>query len=134
MKGKVEPDCTRAGAGVPPIGVAGVIGDGIQWLVEQRPWQHSVVFARAIGAEELAVRMGGRPGGIPSPASAELPDQLTGRATIRGTFRMNSSGVTAVAVVKRPNARRMPPSSAKRPITAAPRGMAPKLKRRDAAP
>ncbi|MFJ6484535.1 DUF6461 domain-containing protein [Streptomyces sp. NPDC091682] len=40
---------------------------GIQWLVDQDPWQHTVVFARGIEPEELGLRMGGTPGSVVSP-------------------------------------------------------------------
>ncbi|KJY37819.1 hypothetical protein VR46_29855 [Streptomyces sp. NRRL S-444] len=40
---------------------------GIQWLIEQDDWQHSVVFARGISPEELGLRMGGARGSIVSP-------------------------------------------------------------------
>lgn len=33
--------------------------DGIRWLVDLEHWMSSVVFARGISAQELAVRMGG---------------------------------------------------------------------------
>ncbi|GAA0612596.1 DUF6461 domain-containing protein [Streptomyces crystallinus] len=35
------------------------MGDGIQWLVDLDDWMSSVVFARGISPQELAVRMGG---------------------------------------------------------------------------
>ncbi|MFI9604787.1 DUF6461 domain-containing protein [Streptomyces sp. NPDC052043] len=44
-----------------------VVRGGIQWLVEQDDWQHSVVFARGITPEELGLRMGGVPGSVVSP-------------------------------------------------------------------
>ncbi|MFF6990332.1 hypothetical protein [Streptomyces sp. NPDC010273] len=48
------------------------MGDGIQWLVGETTssgWMLDVHFARGIGAEELALRMGASPG-----ARAEPPD------------------------------------------------------------
>ncbi|MFF9982400.1 hypothetical protein [Streptomyces erythrochromogenes] len=44
--------------------------DGIQWLVDQDPWQHAVVFARGIDPEELGLRMGGALGTVASPITA----------------------------------------------------------------
>lgn len=41
--------------------------DGIQWLVGLEQWMSSVVFARGISPEELAVRMGGDRGGATEP-------------------------------------------------------------------
>ncbi|MGE7384285.1 DUF6461 domain-containing protein [Streptomyces sp. NPDC004126] len=44
-----------------------VVRGGIQWLVEQDDWQHSVVFARGITPEELGLRMGGVRDSVASP-------------------------------------------------------------------
>jgi hypothetical protein len=44
-----------------------VVRGGIQWLVEQDDWQHSVVFARGVTPEELGLRMGGVRGSVISP-------------------------------------------------------------------
>ncbi|MEU1511678.1 DUF6461 domain-containing protein [Streptomyces sp. NPDC005811] len=41
--------------------------DGIVWLVDDSGWTSGVVFARGISPEELAVRMGGAPGGATEP-------------------------------------------------------------------
>jgi hypothetical protein len=41
--------------------------DGIVWLVDLEGWMSSVVFARDISPEELAVRMGGAPDGATEP-------------------------------------------------------------------
>ncbi|MBO7937389.1 hypothetical protein JTP77_015885 [Streptomyces sp. S9] len=43
------------------------MSDGIVWLADLDGWMSSVVFARGIGPEELAVRMGGEPGGATEP-------------------------------------------------------------------
>ncbi|MFF9347439.1 DUF6461 domain-containing protein [Streptomyces sp. NPDC014734] len=41
--------------------------DGIRWLVDLEHWMSSVVFARGMSAQELAVRMGGERGGATRP-------------------------------------------------------------------
>ncbi|MFF3215900.1 DUF6461 domain-containing protein [Streptomyces sp. NPDC002886] len=43
------------------------MSDGIQWLVGLENWMSSVVFARGISAQELAVRMGADPDGATEP-------------------------------------------------------------------
>ncbi|MFH9861586.1 DUF6461 domain-containing protein [Streptomyces sp. NPDC017202] len=43
------------------------MSDGIVWLVDREHWMSSVVFARGITPEELAVRMGGAPDGATGP-------------------------------------------------------------------
>lgn len=49
--------------------------DGIQWLSEGKGSMSSVVFARGIEAEELAVRMGGTLGAGTEPITdAEVSD------------------------------------------------------------
>ncbi|WP_446038927.1 DUF6461 domain-containing protein [Streptomyces sp. SID1121] len=40
---------------------------GIQWLVDLENWMSSVVFARGISAQELALRMGADPDGATEP-------------------------------------------------------------------
>ncbi|MFK0016312.1 hypothetical protein [Streptomyces sp. NPDC091027] len=56
--------------------------DGIQWLVDQDPWQHAVVFARGIDPEELGLRMGGALGTVVSPiTAAEAWDMVLDLAT-----------------------------------------------------
>ncbi|MFD6421686.1 DUF6461 domain-containing protein [Streptomyces sp. NPDC060198] len=54
------------------------MGDGLQWMVGRTSssgWMLDVHFARGIGAEELAVRMGARAG---SAAEAMTDDEITG--------------------------------------------------------
>ncbi|MGW1728626.1 DUF6461 domain-containing protein [Streptomyces sp. NPDC002306] len=41
--------------------------DGIRWLVDLENWMSSVVFARGISPQELAVRMGADPNGATEP-------------------------------------------------------------------
>ncbi|WP_030679950.1 DUF6461 domain-containing protein [Streptomyces cellulosae] len=41
--------------------------DGIVWLVDLEGWMSSVVFARGVAPEDLAVRMGGDPDGATEP-------------------------------------------------------------------
>lgn len=49
--------------------------DGIQWLVDLDYWGSSIVFARGISPEELAVRMGGDPEAATEPITdAEIWD------------------------------------------------------------
>ncbi|GAA2268459.1 hypothetical protein GCM10010232_70970 [Streptomyces amakusaensis] len=43
------------------------MSDGIQWLVGLENWMSSVVFARGISAQELALRMGADPDGATEP-------------------------------------------------------------------
>ncbi|MBT2488054.1 hypothetical protein J7E96_05805 [Streptomyces sp. ISL-96] len=43
------------------------MSDGIQWLVSLEKWMSSVVFARGISAQELALRMGADPDGATEP-------------------------------------------------------------------
>ncbi|MFF3157788.1 DUF6461 domain-containing protein [Streptomyces sp. NPDC057910] len=43
------------------------MGDGIQWLVGREDWTYSVLFARGITPDELALRVGGVPGSVLSP-------------------------------------------------------------------
>ncbi|MFE5861662.1 DUF6461 domain-containing protein [Streptomyces virginiae] len=47
------------------------MSDGIQWLVGLEDWMSSVVFARGISAQELAVRMGADPDGATEPITDE---------------------------------------------------------------
>lgn len=55
---------------------------GIEWLVDQEDWQHGIVFARGIGPEELAVRMGGVQGSVVSPITGmEAWDMVLDLAT-----------------------------------------------------
>ncbi|MEU3184426.1 hypothetical protein ABZ707_09465 [Streptomyces sp. NPDC006923] len=43
------------------------MSDGIQWLVDLEKWMSSVLFARGISAQELALRMGADPDGASEP-------------------------------------------------------------------
>ncbi|MGX5208013.1 DUF6461 domain-containing protein [Streptomyces violaceus] len=43
------------------------MSDGIQWLIGRDDWTYSVIFARGVTPEELALRLGGAPGSVPSP-------------------------------------------------------------------
>ncbi|MGV9311745.1 DUF6461 domain-containing protein [Streptomyces sp. NPDC003691] len=53
------------------------MGDGIQWLVGAASWlMAGLVFARGIGAEELAVRMGGKAGEGSEPLTAARVSEL----------------------------------------------------------
>ncbi|RKT09412.1 hypothetical protein BX285_6506 [Streptomyces sp. 1114.5] len=45
------------------------MGDGLRWLVEGEEWYFGVVFARGVTPGELAVRMGGVAGSVPSPVT-----------------------------------------------------------------
>jgi hypothetical protein len=45
------------------------MSDGIRWLVGLEHWMSGVVFARGISPHELAVRMGGDPGGPSEPVT-----------------------------------------------------------------
>ncbi|GAB7106377.1 hypothetical protein JCM4814A_46910 [Streptomyces phaeofaciens JCM 4814] len=56
------------------------MSDGIVWLVDRDGWMSSVVFARGITPEELAVRMGGDPDGATEP----ITDAEVGRLGITG--------------------------------------------------
>ncbi|MFG2394559.1 DUF6461 domain-containing protein [Streptomyces lavendulae] len=59
-----------------------VVHGGIQWLVEQDDWQHSVVFARGITPDELGLRMGGVRGSVASPITGvEAWDMVLDLAT-----------------------------------------------------
>ncbi|MEU4118371.1 DUF6461 domain-containing protein [Kitasatospora sp. NPDC028055] len=42
------------------------MGDGLRWLVDCDDWRYGIVFARGITPQELARRLGGVPGSVPS--------------------------------------------------------------------
>ncbi|MEU6353382.1 hypothetical protein ABZ896_29340 [Streptomyces sp. NPDC047072] len=75
-------------------------GEGIGLLSEYEDELGSVVFARGLGAEELAVRMGGTPGGGVELTGAEV-DWLIGHAEIADTMvaRVGECGGWAFAVL-----------------------------------
>jgi hypothetical protein len=79
------------------------MSDGIVWLVGLDGWMASVVFARGISPEELAVRMGADPGGATEP----ITDAEVGRLGITeyrsaadgdGVVRVGTSGDWAFAL------------------------------------
>ncbi|GGR11246.1 DUF6461 domain-containing protein [Streptomyces aurantiogriseus] len=52
------------------------MSDGIVWLVDLKGWMSSVVFARGISPEELAVRLGGAPDGATEPITDREVEDL----------------------------------------------------------
>jgi hypothetical protein len=77
--------------------------DGIVWLVDLKGWMSSVVFARGLSPEELAVRMGGARDGATEPVTdaqvwrlgvTEWRDDADGD----GVIRVGSSGDWAFAL------------------------------------
>ncbi|MEW2046718.1 DUF6461 domain-containing protein [Streptomyces sp. NBC_00377] len=79
------------------------MSDGIVWLVDLDGWMSSVVFARGISPEELALRMGADPGGATAPITDAEVSRL-GMEVWRpaadgdGVVRVGSSGEWAFAL------------------------------------
>lgn len=75
-------------------------GEGIAWLAEHEEELGSVVFARGVGAAELAVRMGGTPGAGVELTGAEV-DWLVSRAESADSMvaRVGECGGWAYAVL-----------------------------------
>ncbi|MFE9016698.1 hypothetical protein [Streptomyces cyaneofuscatus] len=69
------------------------MSDGIQWLVGLQNWISSVVFARGISAQELALRMGA----APDRASEPITDAQAWGLDMRG-YRPGGDGDGVVRV------------------------------------
>ncbi|GKQ34978.1 DUF6461 domain-containing protein [Streptomyces sp. A012304] len=77
--------------------------DGIVWLVDLEGWMSSVVFARGVSPEELAVRMGGASDGATEPVTDREVHDLGVEwwrpdADGDGVVRVGTSGIWSFAV------------------------------------
>ncbi|MGK5729436.1 DUF6461 domain-containing protein [Streptomyces sp. URMC 124] len=63
--------------------------DGIQWLFDLHIWDESIVFARGIGPEELATRMGGD---LPGAGRRPISDMEAWDAVANGLYRPGEDG------------------------------------------
>ncbi|MCM1965947.1 DUF6461 domain-containing protein [Streptomyces sp. NPDC002812] len=88
-------DITRQGAG---DGARGCDG-GIQWLADWSAWYVSLTFARGIGPEELAARLGALPDLRPGPLGAiDAWSMVTETVDGDGVARVGSWGGWSFAV------------------------------------
>lgn len=89
-------DITGPGDG----GDGGRVGDtGIQWLADWNAWYVSLTFARGIGPEELAVRLGALPDVRPGPLGAiDAWSMVTETVEGDGVARVGSWGGWSFAV------------------------------------
>ncbi|MEV7590871.1 DUF6461 domain-containing protein [Streptomyces sp. NPDC089922] len=72
---------------------------GIQWLADWGEWLVGLTFARGIGPEELAVRLGALPGPLPGPlGSLDAWSMVTETAEGDGVARVGTWGAWSFAV------------------------------------
>ncbi|WP_371614501.1 DUF6461 domain-containing protein [Streptomyces sp. NBC_00454] len=91
-------DFGRSGAGRADGGAGGG-GEGVQWLADWDAWYVSLTFARGIGPEELAARLGALPGIHPGPLGAiDAWSMVTETVDGDGVARVGSWGGWSFAV------------------------------------
>ncbi|MFD9305067.1 DUF6461 domain-containing protein [Streptomyces sp. NPDC060048] len=80
-------------------GGSGEADGGIQWLADREAWYVSLTFARGIGPEELAARLGAIPGVRPGPLGAiDAWSMVTETVDGDGVARVGSWGGWSFAV------------------------------------
>ncbi|MEV6950510.1 DUF6461 domain-containing protein [Streptomyces sp. NPDC051183] len=81
------------------VEMADIAGGGIQWLADWDGWYVSLTFARGIGPDELAARLGAVPGIHPGPLGAvDAWSMVTETVDGDGVARVGSWGGWSFAV------------------------------------